>query len=121
MTKKQKKAFRGLKGEKKKLKFIAKLVAQQRAIGRHDYWRRVYLRKCAKQGVKPLLRCLDMAGKRHGVSGPISPTPAQQSSGVAKVLYLLFTTVYVRRPNRSSPASAGSSLKTSGAKTKETP
>ena len=55
MTKKQKKAFRGLKGEKKKLKFIAKLMGQQRAIGRHDYWRRVYLRKCAKKGVKPPL------------------------------------------------------------------
>ncbi len=55
MTKKQKKAFRGLKTEKKKLKFITKLVRQQHAVGRHHYWRRVYLKKCAKKGVEPPL------------------------------------------------------------------
>ena len=55
MTKKQKKAFRRLKGDRKKLKFIARLMKEQQAIGRHDYWRRVYLKKCAKKGIRPPL------------------------------------------------------------------
>ncbi len=55
MTKDQKKKFKKLKSEKKKLAFIAKLIDQQQALGRHEYWRKVYLRKCAKKGVRPPL------------------------------------------------------------------
>ena len=53
MTKKQKKLFKGLKSEKKRVKFISDLVDQQKTLGRHEYWRKLYNRKCAKKGVRP--------------------------------------------------------------------
>ncbi len=52
MTKNQKKAFGGLKGNKKRVAFIRELIGQQRLFGRHDYWLKVYAKKCAKKGVK---------------------------------------------------------------------
>ncbi len=53
MTKKQKKKYKKLKSGKNKLAFIAKLVDQQKDLGRHGYWLRVYTRKCAKKGIRP--------------------------------------------------------------------
>ena len=53
MTKKQKKAYKKLKNNKKKIAFIESLMDQQKELGRHEYWRKVYLRKCAKKGVRP--------------------------------------------------------------------
>ena len=55
MTKKQKKMFRRLKSGRKRLRFITDLVDEQTALGRHDYWRKMYLRKCKKKGAKPPL------------------------------------------------------------------
>lgn len=53
MTKKQKKRFKSLKDRDEKLDFIAGLVEEQKTLGRHDYWRKVYLKKCTKKGIKP--------------------------------------------------------------------
>lgn len=53
MTKKQKKSYKKLKNNKKKIAFIERLIDQQKQLGRHEYWRKVYLRKCAKKGVQP--------------------------------------------------------------------
>lgn len=55
MTRKQKKAFGKLDGRKRKLAFLAALVERQRALGRHDRWLRLYLKKCSKRGVRPPL------------------------------------------------------------------
>ena len=53
MTKKQKKKFKSLKGRDEKLDFIARLMNEQKALGRHAYWRKVYQKKCDKKGIKP--------------------------------------------------------------------
>lgn len=53
MTKKQKKTYKKLGSDKDKLAFIGKLVARQKDLGRHDYWLKVYTRKCAKKGIPP--------------------------------------------------------------------
>ena len=53
MTKKQKKKYKKLQSGKEKLAFITKLVSQQKDLGRHAYWLKVYTRKCAKKGVEP--------------------------------------------------------------------
>lgn len=52
MTKKQKKKYKKLDSGQDKLAFIVKLVSKQKDLGRHDYWLRVYTRKCAKKGVR---------------------------------------------------------------------
>ena len=53
MTKKQKKKYKKLQSGKDKLAFITKLISQQKDLGRHEYWLKVYTRKCAKKGVEP--------------------------------------------------------------------
>ncbi|MEM7170772.1 MAG: DUF1289 domain-containing protein [Pseudomonadota bacterium] len=53
MTKKQKKSFGKLKSDKKKMAFMTELLDQQKALGRHEYWLKAYVRKCAKKGVRP--------------------------------------------------------------------
>ena len=55
MTKKEKKKFKGLKKRDDKVAFLKTLVAQQKELGRHDYWKKVYLKKCDKKGIKPPL------------------------------------------------------------------
>ena len=52
MTKKQKKKYKKLDSGNDKLAFITKLVSKQKDLGRHDYWLRVYTRKCEKKGVR---------------------------------------------------------------------
>lgn len=53
MTKKQKKQFKSLKKRDDKLVFLARLMEDQKVLGRHDYWRKVYLKKCAKKDIRP--------------------------------------------------------------------
>ena len=55
MTKKQKKKFKALKLRDDKLAFLNELVERQVELGRHDYWKRAYLKKCLKKGIKPPL------------------------------------------------------------------
>ncbi len=52
MTKKQKKKYKKLGSAKDKLAFIGQLVDRQKDLGRHEYWLKVYTRKCAKKGLR---------------------------------------------------------------------
>jgi len=50
MTEKQKKAFKKLDGEKRKLAFLGDLLRQQATLGDFRHWHKAYARKCRKKG-----------------------------------------------------------------------
>ncbi len=53
MTKKDKRAFKKKNGKNAKVGFLIELIKKRKELGRYDYWRKMYLRKCAKKGIKP--------------------------------------------------------------------
>ncbi|ROU03712.1 DUF1289 domain-containing protein [Histidinibacterium lentulum] len=53
MTKAQKKMFKALKKPDHQRAFVDLLLHQQSDMGKYSHWTPVYLKKCAKKGVKP--------------------------------------------------------------------
>jgi len=51
LRKSQKKSFKKLSGQKKKLKFIRKLMQQQKDLGGYPMWPRAWRKRCRKKDV----------------------------------------------------------------------